>query len=451
MNIASGISLGKVNSSSGNRIVRHGMILGRPDVKPYETENDITYELGTILQLDKETCLLVSSMDEQGGACDCVVGNNGFIIKSFPWDEKSRNEFPSALSSRAIPINRPLIDFQLPSGQKAFMAAYQCIGGFVPLGTMLDNGEPHPAAGKGFLLSESCPFSPDKMKWISEQEHYTQIIDLAWDGADLSIKSRYLTSGEFGWTMPSGTGLSSLRYGTGFIIPLSYGHEGIRATCFSYYGNEENRDGLQNDPGWRPEKIGPPFCLDPGNECEASITCYGSQYFIYTRSNDPGRIYCSDDGISYSFLRKFDIGATDPYSIPMIMNQGLDGSHYIATNLKNRIRNPMVAYPLLLPEGNLQDPVILHDEEGIRDWGMPRMPIVDHPIANNIFLDGRWRHIILYRVCDYRERGWFDPNWKEAREYYMGDGPHRPKYDNSGLYAIEIEYDNVNCEPWKFK
>jgi hypothetical protein len=49
---------------------------------------------------------------------------------------------------------------------------------------------------------------------------------------------------------------------------------------------------------------------------------------------------------------------------------------------------------------------------------------------------------------DYRERGWLDPNWKEARDYYMGDGPHKPKYDNIGLYAIEIEYADQIIQPW---
>ena len=31
-------------------------------------------------------------------------------------------------------------------------------------------------------------------------------------------------------------------------------------------------------------------------------------------------------------------------------------------------------------------------------------PFVDHAIASNVFLEGRWRHFVLYRVVDLMER-----------------------------------------------
>jgi hypothetical protein len=427
MNIAADKYL---DAECGRTIIRYDMLLGRPAWQPENTQGDTSYEIGTVFQLDRNTCLLIAGLDEQGGACDCAAGADGFIF----------NDLPDIQADKAIRLSRPS-KVQLPSGQDAFLLSYLGFGGFVPLGAVMKDGSPHPAAGTGFTIATLLLYSEDKAKYLSDQRALYEITDFKWDGKNLTFRSRYISNEECGGRQLSNVCLSSIAFEAGFMLPLCYTGDGICASYFEYD---------QSICGWRMAKIGPPFCADAVNESESSIVKHGLNYYIFSRSNDPGRLYVSGDGFKYSLFRQFDIGVTDPYSAPMILNQGLDGSLYIGTNLKNRIRNPVVAYPLLLPEGKLLEPVILHDEDGIREWGKPRMPMVDHPISKNILLAGKWKHIILYRVCDYRERGWLDPDWKEAMEYYAGYGPHRPKYDSSGLYAIEIEYENKSLIPWHF-
>jgi hypothetical protein len=51
-----------------------------------------------------------------------------------------------------------------------------------------------------------------------------------------------------------------------------------------------------------------------------------------------------------------------------------------------------------------------------------------------VFLGGRWRHLILYRVLDLRETN--------------GEGaPPRPQ---TGLYLAELEYESATHVPFRF-
>src|SRR5262245_20613322 len=63
-----------------NQSSLHRRILDRPAVPPEGTSCELAYELGSCHQLDRDHCLLVASMDEQGGG-DLCVGNDGFIIQ----------------------------------------------------------------------------------------------------------------------------------------------------------------------------------------------------------------------------------------------------------------------------------------------------------------------------------------------------------------------------------
>ncbi len=143
----------------------------------------------------------------------------------------------------------------------------------------------------------------------------------------------------------------------------------------------------------------------------------------------------------------------------------MDGSLYLATNTgPGWLRNPLRAYAL---QGiKFVDPVIIHDEKEIGDDGMlpdpsgkavpgqvvltnedigrrpgsvplrntQEIPFVDHAIAENVFLNGRWRHLLCYRVCDLRETN--------------GDGA--PTTPHTGLYLAELEYGSVTHVPFRF-
>jgi hypothetical protein len=411
----------------GNEIVRNGMLLQKPARQPENTTNDISYELGCVLQLDPDTCMLVASMDELG-ADDLCVGNDGFIFKSIA----------DIVPEKAFPLNRPQRDYTLLSGQRSFLAKYPANGAFVPLGAKTEDGKPHPAAGTGFLLSNCVPYHTDKKLWIENNtEHLTEWLDLRWDGEYLDIVSHRLTHGEeFGLTL-TGPGLSNpISYKEGILFPLEFVNSGCRVVYFTYDGY-----------AWRPEKVGPAFCVDPGRESEASIVYSGGKYIVYTRGPDIGRLYESEDGFSYRFTRSHNL-----LSSPMVLNCGLDGGLYLTANPSSSrepyIRNPLVAYPVT--DGELGAPVLLHDGDGIRDWNHPTLPRADHAVASSFRIGGVWRHFILYRYCDGRERRHQDLCGERAYRYYNGKGPLNAKLPDTGLYSVEIKYDTVTAVPWVF-
>jgi hypothetical protein len=125
--------------SKNIKIISHGKILDRPTRQPVGTKNSVSYECGRCFQLDKTHCLLVASMDEQGGH-DMCVGNDGFIFQKLS-DIKPES---------AIPLNRPDENYKLKSRDGyAWLAKFPAMGGFVPLEAKMEDGKPHPAAGNG--------------------------------------------------------------------------------------------------------------------------------------------------------------------------------------------------------------------------------------------------------------------------------------------------------------
>src|SRR5262245_58681209 len=63
-----------------NRVVPRGMLLHAPSTQPACSKLPTSYELGVCFQLDRDHCLLVSNLDEQGGP-DLCVGNDAFVFE----------------------------------------------------------------------------------------------------------------------------------------------------------------------------------------------------------------------------------------------------------------------------------------------------------------------------------------------------------------------------------
>lgn len=82
------------------KVIHHGRMLSHPATQPENTKFAVSYELGHCLQLDRDHCLLVASMDEQGGG-DLCVGNDGFVIQNLT----------DIAAEKAIPLNRAVQDY----------------------------------------------------------------------------------------------------------------------------------------------------------------------------------------------------------------------------------------------------------------------------------------------------------------------------------------------------
>jgi hypothetical protein len=198
---------------------------------------------------------------------------------------------------------------------------------------------------------------------------------------------------------------------------------------------------------WQVSRSGRPFGITTGpngrwqgtadgkvagapREIEPSIVKVPDGYLVYTRggNNARGRIYRSQDGLNYYFVSDHW-----NHTVPQVLNQGLDGSIYLTTNTgPGWLRNPLLAFALR--GESFVNPIIVHDEKQIGDDKQKEVPFVDHGVGANVFLNGRWRHLLCYRVLDLRET----------------DGHGAPPMPQTGLYLAEFEYDTISHVPFRF-
>jgi hypothetical protein len=97
--------------------------------------------------------------------------------------------------------------------------------------------------------------------------------------------------------------------------------------------------------------------------------------------------------------------------------------------------------------------VYVHDQDGIRGDKGSSKPFVDHGVASNVFLEGRWRHLVFYRCCDLMERTLHEFQLQQGMGnivYGKGKGPI-PRRPWSGMYVVELEYDRVTAAPFRFE
>ena len=405
-------------------ITHHGHILHAPTRQPQHTTHSVAYHVGRCFQLDQRNCLLVVSMDEQGGH-DLCVGNDAFIFQKLS-DIKPEN---------AIPLNSPDPDYSLKhSAGTAYLAKYTITGGFVPLGAKLPNGNPHPAAGTGLLISEAVTFDLERSQADQNSEATIECLQVSWDGANLRVNQRTCLDSFLGHTIV-GLPLSHfLLDGDHFLAPFTT-EQGIVVIRFDY-------DSAQ----WQPTQAGqpfrtyqcPPLLPNLNGEFEPCIQKLNNQYLVHTRGCDPnGRLYTSSDGLNYQL-------AITHWNnmIPQVLNAGLDGSLYLATNPnKDLLRNPLVALPFT--GDTFGDPIILHDEDGIRDDKQDKIPFVDLALGVNVFLENRWRHLLWYRICDLKERS-VHGFMEEVADDIYDNGKPRARSQTDGLYLLEINYDDLD-------
>jgi hypothetical protein len=294
------------------------------------------------------------------------------------------------------------------------LAKFAVNGAFVPLGAKLENGDLHPGAGTGFLLSVCQAYLSDRSDAAPHADQFLEFLQLKWAKGELTV-----TKSELREPMRQklkNVGFNCVPKGSGFLCPL-VADDGIVVVNFEF-----------GEDKWRPAETGKPFSAGR-EEIEPSLRKTEGGYLIYTRGADRrGRVYRSIEGLNYYFV--FDHWN---WTVPQVLNQGLDGSLYLVTNTgPGWLRNPLLAYAM---QGvKFVDPVIIHDEKEIGDDRGKEVPFCDHAIANNVFLNGRWRHLVCYRVCDLRET----------------NGEGAPPLPQTGLYLAELEYDSVTHFPFRF-
>ena len=411
-------------ADKSNKIISHGKILDRPAKQPHGTKNSVSYECGRCFQLDKTHSLLVASMDEQGGH-DMCVGNDGFIFQKLS-DIKPEN---------AIPLNRSDPEYKLKSRDGyAWLAKFPAKGAFVPLGAKMKDGKPHPAAGTGVLISTGLTYNPGRTAADQYSEMIVEILQLRWDGKSLTIEQISFMDEVLGFKL------------TGLMISNNFCPQGV--TFLAPFTTDKGTVVFRwefDGKIWRITESGKPFLCDAVGESEPSLQRQGDHYFISTRGNDPiGRVYRSTDGMNYElfFEKKHN-------TVPQVLNQGLDGSLYLATNPNwDIVRNPLVIYPM--EDKSFGQPILIHDEDGIRDTKGDKIPFIDIGVGINLYIQGKWRHLLWYRVCDLKERTVMASMAEEIGDEIYGPDGGPKKTRTGGLYLAEIEYDKITNVPFRW-
>jgi hypothetical protein len=98
------------------------------------------------------------------------------------------------------------------------------------------------------------------------------------------------------------------------------------------------------------------------------------------------------------------------------------------------LRNPLLAFPLR--DQVFLEPWVIHDEKRVHSYfpAEPEVPFIDHGVGANLFLEGRWRHFVCYRVTGLHET----------------DGQGAPQGPHTGLYMDEFIYDEMAKPPSLF-
>jgi hypothetical protein len=419
-------SVNPVSTPGIKSIIEHGQLLRKPTQLPAGATGDVSYELAFCTQLDETHALIIVNLDEQGGG-DLCVGNDGFVFEHIS-DIREEN---------AIVINRVDPNFRMKNGEKGYLAKFPGPIGFIPLGAKLADGRDHPAAGTGFFLS-GCIAKEEKQA-AHEPETPYELIQLRWDGESLTVSPGVLIEELLGLELNGGTAITNAcPQGESLLLPAGVADK-ICIFQFDWNGQE-----------WAATKHGEPFVTVPGKpgmpgeefkisagEIEPSLQRHGDRFLLYTRGNDYfGRLYESEDGFNFRLV------LTRPnHTVPQILNQGLDGEYYVATNPgPGMIRNPLLAYPV---QGDgWGEALTIYDQEGIRGDDGDKIPFIDHCISSNIFLEGRWRHLVFFRVCDLKERTLhaFQLEVGADKAIYGDEGPLDAKLSSSGLYLAEFVY-----------
>lgn len=439
-------------------VTRHPRALCAVPSQPRGQE--LVYQLARIFQLSStEIGLLVGIRWSAIRPVDIEVGNDLVIV------DRSDDISPKA----TVPLNRGEIGVHPRTGGPLLLSRYPIGGGFVPLGALRSDGTPHPYAGTGFAISHIMGYPVDASGNIAvyglwevpmpDRHFMIELQQYRYDGMQFTIKDVQLFVPDMlfpGWEftcMPLGNCLSD---GDDLIGSLVARPAGSKQPPGSGLIRWQYRSGQ-----WSPASFTPVTGADGSSEPSLIRDFDGSLLFTARGAarievecvkdemvncyKDDIRVWRSADGGSEWGLTLHvpKVRAGTPVSI----NKALDGTVYIAGNpymetdsfgrrlSSNEMRETLILWPLSDDRRQLLDPVLARDSNA--DFGAPPYGSiwrVDHPIGLNVRLaDGKWHHLLAYRVLELNE--------------CVSDSPVTA---HTGTYIEEVLTPNLYQPEWRF-
>ena len=367
-----------------------------------------------------------------------------------------------------VPMNRNSFTLHPRTGERIVLCRYPLTGGFVPLGALRADGTPHPHAGTGFATACIIGFPVDAAGipsvygvWdIKDRYHAFEFQQYRYDGARFVVEHSELVEGNaflsewqlwnegLGNFLPDGDDLIG-----GLVAHPADGS----GTYGSGLARWQRRDGRWRLAAFTPV-TGPDGSFEPSLVREADGTLLfavrgGGQIDfdrekvaeILALENDI-RVWRSADGGAHweLILHERQVRAGTPVTI----NKATDGTVYMAGNphretdslgrkeMSIQMRETLLLWPLAEDRRSLLDPVVARDCP--TDFGSPPHGSIwrtDHPVGLNVRLrDGRWHHLLIYRVLEQKE----------------GSGG-APATAHTGTYVEEVTTPGPAAPEWRFK
>jgi len=164
------------------RLSLHGPLLRTGN--PQYDEDSLYPGLGVLMQVAPDTVAFAPGhlvyghkAIDFGGGCDIAIA-------------RSLDELKTA---RSQAVTRNFATTHPRTGENQIMVHFQMLGGFVPLGALRQDGSPHPAAGRGFLISVAIGY-PDHLKVPTPLEkgpnvhRYMELYQLRFDGKQMHVE-----------------------------------------------------------------------------------------------------------------------------------------------------------------------------------------------------------------------------------------------------------------------
>ncbi|PYV07551.1 MAG: hypothetical protein DMG07_28390, partial [Acidobacteria bacterium] len=230
------------------------------------------------------------------------------------------------------------------------MVKYPARGGFVPFGTRRPDGSPHPHAGTGFGIHQSLAWPVDGPTEIRGPEHYQcfELQQYRYDGSAfrvLGTEKVEMTDLLAGWTIHDGGITNGIPDGDDFLVGMAGGKFDPRKLEENNGGDVASGAGVmrwqRRQESWRPVSFVP--VTEPDLSFEPSLIrdTDGALLFCARGGQRAIRVWRSSDGGAtwVKLIHVVGVAAGSPISL----DQAVDGTPYIATNLYDVLLHPVAA------------------------------------------------------------------------------------------------------------
>lgn len=177
------------------QVTRSGPVVSQP--KTIIDNHEMYYGLGFPVQVGPKKAALFCNLAVRHNA-DYEAGGDIYLFDSL--EDFGKRE--------PTPITRLEKEKDSKTGEPRFILKFPPCPGFWPLGAKRQDGTPHPGAGKGFAFGQALSLLGDGDKITADMYktaiRYLEIMQVAFDGQQISVTERSLIKPGQGWVTTNG-------------------------------------------------------------------------------------------------------------------------------------------------------------------------------------------------------------------------------------------------------